>query len=123
MTEAETLERGREALAVLLDPKQRGSWASWYLVAEAIQIGRQKALKDAKTGRFDHNYRRFFAKWLSDNGFARLEGTLRLSLFTMLEHRKEIEAWRQNLIDTEAFESKLNNPDYLVRKWKYRNRS
>jgi hypothetical protein len=121
MTDAEIIERGRQALDILLDSKQRGTWQSWYLVAEALRVGRQQAMKEANTTMYNYNYRKIFTRWLGDSGFARLSSLTRQALFTMLENRETIEEWRQNLIDTEMFENKLNNPDYLVRKWKYRN--
>jgi hypothetical protein len=105
--------RGQEAWHRL----QHGhSWDDWLAVGEAIQYGRHLAMLEAHSNEpSGPRYQAVFGEWLQTTGFHQIDKAARSRLFDCLEHRAEIEAWRQKLPLNKRLQ--LNHPDSIWRNW------
>lgn len=105
--------RGQEAWHRL---EQGHSWDDWLAVGEAIQYGRHLAMLEAHTNEpSGPRYQAVFGEWLQTTGFHQIDKAARSRLFDCLEHRAEIEAWRQKLPLNKRLQ--LNHPDSIWRNW------
>lgn len=109
----EIIRRGQEAWSRL----QAGrSWKDWLAVEEAVQVGRHCAMVEANTNRpRGSRYEAIFGEWLQRTGFDTLDKGDRRRLLDCLEHRAEIEAWRQTLSTNKRL--LLNHPSSVWRNW------
>ena len=109
------IEAGREAWARIRE-NGRKSWQDWLTVAVAVQLGRDASMLAAgcKTP-FGSHYVKAMAEWLAK---AQLHGVgvqVRSRLMQILEHRAEIEAWRDALPEDKR--AKMNHPDSCYFGW------
>ena len=115
-TAAET--RKEQAAAEAADRIKSGQhWRDWMYIAEGLEIGRSKALRLAGTNNIQHPaYRRAFREWMKPRTWAsELDGPTRNHLFWCLDHRNDIEAWRETLAQNER--ARLNHPTAMKRKY------
>jgi hypothetical protein len=107
------VRRGQEAWSRL----QAGrSWEDWLAVGEAIQVGRRRAMIEANTNQpRGSRYDSMFGDWLQETSFDSLDKSDRKRLLDCLEHRAEIEAWRQTLPANKRLQ--LNHPTSVWRNW------
>jgi hypothetical protein len=92
------------------------TWEDWLAIGKAIQIGRHHAMVAAKQNRpAGSRYENLFGDWLRENGFDTLDKAARKRLLDCLEHRAEIEAWRQTLPTNKRMQ--LNHPSSVWRNW------
>jgi hypothetical protein len=91
--ELEAVTHGQDAWQRL---KKDQTFEDWLLVGQALEIGRGWARRraNAPSGR---GFNERFSEWLSTNGFADIDKGTRSRLADIMEHRSEIEAWRQKL--------------------------
>jgi hypothetical protein len=109
----EIVRRGQEAWSRL---KAGQSWQDWLAVGEAIQVGRHCAMVEANTNRpSGSRYESIFGAWLRTAGLDALDKAGRSRLLKCLEHRVEIEAWRQTLPANKRLQ--LNHPNTIWRNW------
>jgi hypothetical protein len=114
LTPALTIERGQQAWQRL---QQHKSFDDWILVGHAHVIGRDAAMRAAKTySPRGKSYSYAFGQWLEQNGFDNIDGHDRADLFSMMDHLPSIMAWRDILTSTERL--RLNHPSTVLRKWK-----
>jgi hypothetical protein len=109
----EIVRRGQEAWSRL----QAGrTWEDWVTVGQAIHIGRHRAMIEANTNRpSGARYDSIFGGWLRQTGFDALDKGARKRLLDCLEHRGEIETWRQTLPSNKRL--KLNHPQAVWANW------
>jgi hypothetical protein len=109
--EQEAINHGREAWGRL---KHDQTFEDWLLVGQALEIGRGWARRraNAPSGR---GFNEAFSGWLTDNGFAEIDKGTRSRLADIIEHRAEIEAWRQKLSLRERL--RKNHPNSVWRGW------
>ena len=108
------IRRGQEAWK---RHKGDADWLDWLAIGDAHIIGREDAMRDAKTNQpVGSAYNIAFGKWLKRTGFDDLDKSDRNRLFEVMEHRAEIEAWRATLTMTERL--RLKHPSSVLRKWK-----
>src|SRR5262245_20454288 len=107
------VRRGQEAWSRLQSGR---SWEDWLSVGEAVQVGRHRAMVEADTNQpRGSRYESIFGDWLRETGFDTLDKADRKRLFNCLEHRSEIEAWRQTLATNKRL--LLNHPASVWRNW------
>jgi hypothetical protein len=109
--ELEAVNHGRDAWQRL---KKDQTFEDWLLVGQALEIGRGWARRraNAPSGR---GFNEAFSGWLTDNGFAEIDKGTRSRLAEIIEHRPEIEAWRQKLSLRERL--RKNHPNSIWRGW------
>src|SRR6516165_4062517 len=109
--ELEAVNHGRDAWQRL---KKDQTFEDWLLVGQALEIGRGWARRraNAPSGR---GFNEAFSVWLTDNGFAEIDKGTRSRLAEIIEHRPEIEAWRQKLSLRERL--RKNHPNSIWRGW------
>ena len=109
--ELEAVNHGRDAWQRL---KKDQTFEDWLLVGQALEIGRGWARRraNAPSGR---GFNEAFSGWLTDNGFAEIDKGTRSRLGDIIEHRAEIEAWRQKLSLRERL--RKNHPNSVWRGW------
>jgi hypothetical protein len=61
-------------------------------------------------------YNEAFSAWLRENGFDKIDGSVRSRLAECMDNLEEIEAWRDTLSDKERIE--FNHPNTVIRRWK-----
>jgi hypothetical protein len=97
--------------------KKDKSWSDWMAVGEALKIGRQIAMHAANTeepqGR---RYNEIFGEWLIKYRLNDMDKSDRAKLFAVMEHRREIDSWRESLPTHERL--KLNHPASVLRSWR-----
>src|SRR5262249_7064386 len=85
-------------------------------VGEAIHYGRHLAMVEAGTNQPQGpRYQAIFAEWLIAEGFEKIDKAARSRLFDCLEHRVEIETWRETLPLSDRLQ--LNHPNAVWRRW------
>jgi hypothetical protein len=113
LTETETIERGQQAWQRL---QQHKSFDDWILVGHAHVIGRDAAMRAAKTySPRGKRYSYAFGKWLETCGFDNIDGHDRADLFTVMGNLDKITLWRDTLTTTERL--RLNHPSTVLRRW------
>jgi hypothetical protein len=94
----------------------RQNWIDWILVGAALLVGRRTAMRIACSNRADGGrYRRAFAHWLRQNGFADLEKRTRADLLRIMECLEQIEAWRAGLKEDDRL--RISHPTTIWRRW------
>jgi hypothetical protein len=105
--------RGQEAWARL---RQELTWEDWLVVGEALRLGRHLAMLEARTNEpSGKRYQAIYGDWLRQNGFDEIDKSDRSRLLDCLEHRAEIDAWRQTLPLNQRV--RLNHPNSIWRNW------
>ena len=93
------------------------SWTDWVAVGEGMMIGRQQAMHEAGTNQpKGKGFNMAFGKWLKDHELDDMDESDRAKLFKIMEHRGEVEQWRETLTLTQRMS--LNHPSSVYRKWK-----
>jgi hypothetical protein len=104
---------GRDAMGRL---KRDKNWGDWLLVGEALVMGRTVAMNAAQTNRPEGRaYTEIFSQWLKMYKLDTIDQSARSKIFTVMQHRVEIEAWRATLTQLQRLE--LNHPVTVLRKW------
>jgi hypothetical protein len=103
---------GQEAMA-----RQRRGYDDWLAIAEALQFGRAQVMREVHSNEpRGSRYEKAIAEWLITNSFQEIDKGTRSRLLECLEHRVEIDKWRQRLTAAERF--RFNHPNVVLRKWK-----
>jgi hypothetical protein len=86
-------------------------------IAEGLEVGRNKAMRRAGTNRqLGSSYNKAFGQWLDGHPWARdLDKPTRNHLFWCIDHRNDIEAWRETLAQNER--ARLNHPTPMKRRY------
>lgn len=86
-------------------------------VGDGLAVGRAKAMRRAGTNQpYGKSYTHFFGDWLRERPWAeRIDKGTRSVLLWVIDHRSEVEAWRETLAQSER--DKLNHPVTLRRKY------
>lgn len=96
--EEEIIRRGKEAYK-----RKRQGWADWMVIAEAVEVGQQRAMRAANTNRpFGRAYTKVFGEWMKENpefgdGYEGIGRVARCNLLKCLDHRLAIEEWRESI--------------------------
>ncbi|HZJ13205.1 MAG TPA: hypothetical protein VFD26_11275 [Methyloceanibacter sp.] len=115
-TDAGTVALGREAWARRKEA-DRASWDDWKLVGEALLVGKQEAMRAAKTNRpCGRKYTEFFSAWTKRHDFGGIDPADRSKLIKIMENLDEVEA-RRNALPPEK-RAQLNHPSSVWRDWK-----
>jgi len=93
------------------------SWQDWTLVARALAVGREQAMKTAKSNRpYGPAYTRAMRQWIDDNGFSAIPQTERYACHRLLENLPAITAWRDSLPPKQRL--KNNHPHGVFWAWR-----
>jgi len=112
----DAISEGREALSRLRRVGQT-TWEDWLLVAHALAVGREQAMKEAKTNRpYGPKYYRAMRHWIDANGFSDMAQTERYSCHRLLENLTAITAWRDGLDEHRRL--KNNHPHGVFWSWR-----
>jgi hypothetical protein len=110
--------RKEELAAQAADRIKSGQhFVDWMMVGDGLQVGRNYAMRKAGTnvpkGR---GYITAFGVWMDTRPWAReLDNPTRNDLFWCVEHRSEIEAWRETLEQNER--ARINHPTVMKRRY------
>jgi hypothetical protein len=119
MDKAAESDARKEALAEEADAriKSGAHWRDWMFVGDGIAVGQAKAMREANTNRpYGKAFTRAFGDWLSARSWAkRYDKGTRNTLLWCVDHRSEIEAWRETLAQSER--DKMNHPTTVKRKF------
>jgi hypothetical protein len=97
--------------------KREKSWSDWLKVGEAVQIGREWAMNQARTNKPEgKGYNTAFGEWLAKYKLDDMDKGDRSRLFAIMDNLPQIEEWRRTLTLTERL--KLNHPNAVLRRWK-----
>jgi hypothetical protein len=112
-------ENRREQLAVeaMERIKSGAHWQDWRFIADRLQDGRLWAQNRAHTDRpAGSAYNRAMGQWLDAHPWSRdLDKATRGHLFWYLDHRAEVEAWRETL--PQNVRARLNHPTATKRRF------
>jgi hypothetical protein len=109
----DTVVRGQEAWKCLKETG-RTSWEQWKVVGKALVVGRDHALKVAKTDKPNgKRYSEAFHSWLQIHCFDAIEKADRHKLLSIMEDLDRIEKWRDGL--TDAHRAAWNHPSTVWR--------
>ena len=114
----ESEERKEKDAAEAAERIKRGQhWLDWMYIAEGLEVGRLKAMRRAGTNRpIGSGYNKAFGEWLNPRPWARdLDKPTRTHLFWCVDHRNEIERWRETLAQNER--ARLNHPTAMKRRY------
>jgi hypothetical protein len=115
MTTGDAIVAGRAAWHRLRD-REKATWHDWMIIAEALVVGRTRAMITAQTNKpVGTLYVRAIGAWLTANGFDEINPQERYRAILCLEHREEIEQWRAGLDD--AKRRRLNHPAAVWAHW------
>jgi hypothetical protein len=97
--------------------KRDKSWSDWLKVGEAVQIGREWAMRQAGTNKPEgKGYNTAFGEWLAKYRLNDMDKGDRSRLFDVMDNLPQIEEWRRGLTLTERL--RLNHPNAVLRRWK-----
>jgi hypothetical protein len=115
-TESEE-RKGKDAAEAAERIKRGQHWLDWMYIAEGLEVGRLKAMRRAGTNRpIGSGYNKAFGEWLDPRPWARdLDKPTRTHLFWCVDHRNEIERWRETLARNER--ARLNHPTAMKRRY------
>ena len=120
--DAGIIARGLDAWRVQRNRKDK-IWEDWFIIGEALKVGREQSLKDAKAHDvYSPIYRKTYGVWLKNNGFSSFPSKMRYEIMRIMERREEIEAYRESLLNSDNPKIKrdrLNDPIYIYEKWQY----
>jgi hypothetical protein len=112
-------EARREALAIEALQRIRSGqhWQDWRYIADSLQDGREHAQRIAYTNRpIGSAYNRAFGQWMDAHPWSRdLDKPTRSHLFWYLDHRAEVDAWREKL--EQKVRDRLNHPTAVKRRY------
>src|SRR6516225_347371 len=114
----ETEERKEKQAAEAAERIKRGQhWLDWMYIAEGLEVGRTRAMRRAGINRpYGSGYNRAFGEWMNEHPWARdLDKPTRNHLFWCIDHRNDIEAWRETLAQNERL--RLNHPTAMKRRY------
>jgi hypothetical protein len=114
----ESEDRKEKDAADAAERIKRGQhWLDWMYVAGGLEVGRQKAMRRAGTNRpIGSAYNKAFGEWLDLRPWARdLDKPTRTHLFWCVDHRNELERWRETLAQNER--ARLNHPTAMKRRY------
>ena len=110
-------EERKEALAEQADVRIKGGahWRDWMFIADGMAVGQAKAMRAAGTNRpYGKAFTRAMREWLNERPWAnRYDKGTRSNLLWCVDHRSEIDAWRDTL--AQNVRDKLNHPTTLKR--------
>ena len=90
--------------------KKDKNWEDWLKVGDALQIGREQAMREAGVNQpMGRGYNEIFGAWLVKNKLDDMDKGDRSRLFAAMDNRAAIEAWRQGLTLSERL--RLNHPN------------
>jgi hypothetical protein len=96
--------------------KKGQHWVDWMLLGDGLMVGRNKAMFAAGTNQpKGKGYAKHFSAWLKARPWADLDNPTRRDLFWCVEHRSEIEVWRETLAQNERI--RLNHPSAMKRRY------
>ena len=97
-------------------------WTDWTYIGDGLAVGQAKAMRRAGTNRpYGRAYTAAFGDWLAERPWAKnIDKGTRSTLLWVIEHRSEVDAWREGLPQNER--AKLNHPTTLKRKFDAANR-
>jgi hypothetical protein len=108
------IARGREAWGRLQASR---NWEDWLDVGHALMEGRSWAMPEARVNQsVGRAYNDKMGQWLREYGFHEIDKATRSQTLTCMEHEAEIKAWRATL--SPAACATLNNPMYVLRRWR-----
>jgi hypothetical protein len=108
------IKAGSDALRLLQDTRTR-SWHFWMAVGDALLLLRDKVMEVTQApAPIGKTYNAVFSELLSRFGLV-MEGATRTRLLDLMEHRWEVESWRENFPDQS---NKLSHPNSVWRAWK-----
>jgi hypothetical protein len=97
--------------------KKEQNWNDYMTLGESFVAGREWALNEVPSNDInDPRFKKAFSHWLTKYQVDDYDRSDRAKLFTVMQHRSEIEGWRATLTQTERL--KLNHPTSVLRKWK-----
>lgn len=110
-------EERKEKLAEEADAriKSGAHWKDWMYIADGLAVGQAKAMRAAGTNRpYGKAFTREMGLWLKDRSWAnRYDKGTRSNLLWCVDHRSEIEDWRETL--AQNVRDKMNHPTTLKR--------
>jgi len=113
--ERDVIKAGSEALKLLQQTRTR-SWELWMAVGTALLLLRDKVLKATGSPRpIGKTYNSGLSELLSRFDLV-MDGGTRTRLFDLLEHRLEVEKWRDILTPDQA--RTFTHPNSVWRAWK-----
>jgi hypothetical protein len=116
--------RKEELAADAAERIKRGQhWNDWMLIADGLMVGRRKAMFAAGTNApKGKGYGKAMKTWMDERPWARdLDNPTRNDLFWCVEHRSEIEIWRDTLAQNER--ARLNHPSAMKRRYEASHKS
>jgi hypothetical protein len=108
--ELQVIKAGADALRLLTTTRTR-SWDMWMAVGSAIVLLRSKAIEASKKRL---GYKSTFGDLLAMFRL-KLDGGIRKRLLDLMEHRRDVEAWRDSLPPDRALA--LTHPNSVWRAW------
>lgn len=117
MTNTDTVvSRAKEAWQRVKEDSKR-LWTDWLLIGEAMEIGRDQAMRRAGASRpVGRGYNEAFSRWLADNGFADMDKGERARLFDIMANLSDVDQWRASL-ENDADRRRFNHPNAVWRQW------
>ena len=117
-TETES-EARKEKLAEEADEriKSGSHWRDWMFLADGLAAGQARAMRESGTNRpYGRDFTRRMGLWLKERPWASRHDTgTRSNMLWCVDHRSEVEAWRETLPQNER--DKINHPTTLRRKF------
>jgi hypothetical protein len=108
---------GRRGTAAWNQLKKSKDWGHWVIVGEALLAGRNMAMRAAGTNRPEgRGYNEQFSAYIDHYKLAEIPKDVRAHLLQLMEHRVEIEEYRQSLPLGERL--RLNHPSVMIRNWR-----
>lgn len=116
MSGTDQITEGKAAWQRLRE-RERKSWSDWLLVGEALLLLRAKAMATAQANRpMGSRYNAAFGSLLRQHGFDGISGQERYRAIQVIEHRADIEAWRNALPETKR--RHMNHPGACWHAWR-----
>jgi hypothetical protein len=110
--------RKEELAAEAADRIKKGQhWTDWMLIGDGLMVGRRHAMFLASTNQpKGKGYAKAFSAWMTSRAWAfELDSPTRNDLFWCVDHRSEIEIWRDTLAQNERV--RLNHPSAMKRRF------
>jgi hypothetical protein len=92
-------------------------WTDWMMVGDGLMVGRHIAMHSAGTNApKGKGYAKAFSAWMATRSWAfELDNPTRHDLFWCVDHRSEIEVWRDTLAQNER--TRINHPSAMKRRF------
>jgi hypothetical protein len=110
--EMHVVKAGTEALRLLTTTRTK-SWELWTVVGAAIVLLRRKAIEVVAIS--SESYPRIFGEMLTMFKL-KMDGGVRTRLLDLIDHRRDVEAWRDSLPPHRV--NALTHPNSIWRAWK-----